>query len=302
MDDFDLENIEAIFLVGRHEEVLLHCQNRLNDIKPYVNPLGKESNIVLHESIPIMTLLIQSLFELKRTREVMDCVINFYGSSECIPFDITLLCLNMKVTLQEYKESEKMIKSICNRYIPKNNHTNTNQLNVSSSTISALPTTQEQYEILIELLVLNIYIPCKKYDKSLKFLARNTNYLSIDKIKALRNSVLEEQEKERKKTLECQNVDKVETSPTKPFTNGESHSETKKKIQPRPPISIWKQIHSHLWIMSFVAIISFFSIFLYSKRHKLKIVQFIKKKILLPISKLMATDPVNTTERMQRRR
>jgi len=278
-DVFDLENTEALFLVGRHEEVLLLCQDRLNVIKPFVNYSDDKSKMVLLESIPIITLLIQSLFELKRTREVMDCVINFYGSSECIPFDITLLCLNMKVTLQEYKESEKMIKSICNRYIPKNNHTNTNQLNVSSSTISALPTTQEQYEILIELLVLNIYIPCKKYDKSLKFLARNTNYLSIDKIKALRNSVLEEQEKERKKTPECQNlVDKVETSPTKPFTNGESHSETKKKIQPRPPISIWKQIHSHLWIMSFVAIISFFSIFLYSKRHKLKIVQFIKKK------------------------
>jgi len=95
---------------------------------------------------------------------------------------------------------KKMIKSICNRYIPKNiNYTN--QLNVvSSSTISALPTTQEQYENLIELLVLNIYIPCKKYDKSLRFLARKTNYLSIDKIEALRNSVLEEQEKERKKT------------------------------------------------------------------------------------------------------
>jgi len=234
-DVFDLENTEALFLVGRHEEVLLLCQDRLNVIKPFVNYSDDKSKMVLLESIPIITLLIQSLFELKRTREVMDCVINFYGSSEYIPFDITLLCLNMKVTLQEYKVAENIIKSICTRYI--NNHTNnTNQLTfVSSSTISALPATREQYENLIELLVLNIYIPRKKFDKSLRFLSQNTNYLSMDKIEALRNSVLEEQQnlqKEKKTTdLQKQNVvEKVDTSPTKPFiTNGESHSEKKKE-------------------------------------------------------------------------
>jgi hypothetical protein len=112
METFDscsLEEIENLFLVGRFNEALELCiqqlrifygfdfhsrsfeKANLNAIELTQETQTKAKKLSLKSSVPLLTLLIQILYELKRSDEIMNLVLRFYGSLEEIPFDILFI-------------------------------------------------------------------------------------------------------------------------------------------------------------------------------------------------------------------
>jgi hypothetical protein len=107
-----LEEIENLFLVGRFNEALELCIQQLRTLygfdfhsrsfeKPHSSPIGipetiqkaqnNPTKLNLQSSVPLLTLLIQILYELKRSEEIMNLILCFYGSLEDIPFDILFI-------------------------------------------------------------------------------------------------------------------------------------------------------------------------------------------------------------------
>jgi hypothetical protein len=108
-----LEQIENLFLVGRFDEALHLCIQQLRECfgfdfhsqryvshekqtqetqnEPSTSKNLKPTTLQTETSVPLLSLLIQILYELERSDEIMNLILNFYGSLEQVPFDILFI-------------------------------------------------------------------------------------------------------------------------------------------------------------------------------------------------------------------
>jgi hypothetical protein len=87
-----IDEIEDLFLVGRFNEALTRCEEELNQHFNFnfksVNNVAVTEKSLVDGSIRLVSLVIQILYELKRSNEIMPFVNNFYGGLDHIPFGI----------------------------------------------------------------------------------------------------------------------------------------------------------------------------------------------------------------------
>jgi len=184
-----LDEIEDLFLVGRFSEALALCIQQMRNTfgfdfytqqyvtseneAPHLN--GKElsqyvnrdtTKLNLQSSVPLVSLLVQILYELKRSDEIMNLILRFYGSLENIPFDILFICINLYVTLGQHAEAKKLIFHVLQHYTP----VDTEQQNVGPLSIQQPQISREQYNQVIEIYLFHILEPTAGLDSVLKVL------------------------------------------------------------------------------------------------------------------------------------
>jgi hypothetical protein len=146
-----IDEIESLFLVHRFTEALARCEEELAqcfnfNMKSIGNTPVTDQHLV-DASIRLVSLVIQILYELKRSSEIMPFVINFYGGLEHVPFGIIYMCINLQVTLNNLTEAKNIIFHSLNRFTP---------VEVWSSELSSDHVPQEDYSQLIELYLFHV--------------------------------------------------------------------------------------------------------------------------------------------------
>jgi hypothetical protein len=108
-----VEEIEALFIVGKFDAALRRCEAEMRQLEHHLLRLrvpakGEEAaeaegegedededdaatTEVLESSVAVMALMIQCLYELNRTQEIMGIVNKFYIKKDNIPFDILFM-------------------------------------------------------------------------------------------------------------------------------------------------------------------------------------------------------------------
>jgi hypothetical protein len=97
-----LEAAEELFLLGKFQDVLNICEAQLEQLQTARESLQRESSSSslsssgefsdpLDDSIAPMSLMIQSLFELQRSNEVMAVVQKFYRDLDVAPSQILIM-------------------------------------------------------------------------------------------------------------------------------------------------------------------------------------------------------------------
>lgn len=139
-------------------------------------------------SVPLMSLLIQAMFELGHTANILNQVSSYYGSIQQAPFEIVFMCINLKATQKEYALAENLICTVINQsvepmstYSGSNSESNGNNSH-NNSTVQAegqpeqerSRLTQSQFEDLVELLVMHVYLPSGQVEKAVQYIRKNT--------------------------------------------------------------------------------------------------------------------------------
>ena len=87
-----IDEIESLFLVHRFSEALARCDEELaqgfNFRINSANNTPVTDRQLVDGSIRLVSLVIQILYELKRSNEIMPFIINFYGGLDHVPFSI----------------------------------------------------------------------------------------------------------------------------------------------------------------------------------------------------------------------
>jgi len=87
-----IDEIESLFLVHRFSEALSRCEEELAQCFNFKLNSPNNAHITdkhsVDASIRLVSLVIQILYELKRSSEIMPFVNNFYGGLDYIPFGI----------------------------------------------------------------------------------------------------------------------------------------------------------------------------------------------------------------------
>jgi len=146
-----IDEIEDLFLVHRFTEALGRCEEELAQCFNFKlnapNNAPVTDQHLVDGSIRLVSLLIQILYELKRSNEIMPFVINFYGGLDHVPFGIVYMCINLQVTLNNLTEAKNIIFHSLNRFTP---------VEVWSSELDSDHVPQEDYSQLVELYLFHV--------------------------------------------------------------------------------------------------------------------------------------------------
>jgi len=111
------------------------------------------------ECVCIVSLLVQILYEMGRSQDVIPCVSNFYGDILKTPYDILFLCVNLLVNaLNDFMSAKKLLLLVLTQSHLENSHEYRYDL------------TEEQREVLVELLIFHVLVPLEEIKEASAFL------------------------------------------------------------------------------------------------------------------------------------
>jgi len=145
----DLETIETLFLIGQYQTAL---DSTVKELEVFIS---FENYYLDSRFTSLMIIGIQSLSHTEGGKNINTFLKKYYGSWENASYDVLLLSINIHISKQNYAEAEEVALIATEMFEKQKFHK---------------PISQDQYNKLVDLLILYIYIPTKKLAAALSLL------------------------------------------------------------------------------------------------------------------------------------
>jgi hypothetical protein len=150
----DLETIEMLFLIGQYQTALENAVKELDIFTTCEN---------YYLDFRFNSLLIVGVQSLSKTEgKINPFIKKYYDSWENASFDVLHLSLNIHISKQNYIEAEEVALIAMDLFEKQKYHK---------------PVNQAQYNKIVDLLILHVYIPNKNLDVALSLLKSHSKFV-----------------------------------------------------------------------------------------------------------------------------